>query len=337
MRYYLAALSLIVSSCSDSNNEKTIQVRNGDLIPNNYPNVVKILHPDGRWCVGTAIDSKNLLTSASCVGGWEGRSRIGEWYIGFPPNPIKSIDIDAGYTSFEPSIDLARLTLTNHFQASWYASIHTEDLPVGKSGMVVGYGWSSNNSAGIKNIGWMRLDSISCILDKSLGYCVNRGLVFKGGSKNQLACEGDWGAPIFIDGKVAGIMSFADGDCSKATASNFVRVHKPVNCALTNTCKVQLTWNPVTTDTKGNPVTGVGYKIHVSTSPIPDGVPCGGTVYDAGTATTFTFGGLGIGTYYFRASAYKDNAVSGCSNEVNKAFTTELWDISSVYQINFGE
>lgn len=178
-----------------------LKVRNGDPLPNNYDLVVKAVKADGTACVVTALDDYHLITAASCLTG-----DASEWTINGVP--LKSIEIDAGYTPDQPSIDLARITTIKPVVAPWYASTLAGYLPYRVEGLAVGYGQELNTANGDRNTGRMTFRGYTCIYDKATDECAWRGMLWTAGVKDQMVCKGDEGSPIFVNGKLAGVLSF---------------------------------------------------------------------------------------------------------------------------------
>ena len=81
-----------------------------------------------------------------------------------------------------------------------------------------------------------------------------------------------------------------------------------------STGSAALSWDPVTEDTRGNPLQDLaGYKIHYGTSAeAMDTVD----VLDDPSQTTYIVQGLSPGTWYFAASAYTTDGTEGAVSDV---------------------
>ncbi|HAR41084.1 MAG TPA: hypothetical protein DCS07_00370 [Bdellovibrionales bacterium] len=105
------------------------------------------------------------------------------------------------------------------------------------------------------------------------------------------------------------------------------------SCTETNSCVVKLAWDaPV--DPSGAPVSLSGYKIYWGTTP-----GMYSNWIDVGNKTEAEVTGLGAGTYYFSATAYRPGEESGFSNVVStdtKTSGKEVFPETSVTIANDG-
>jgi hypothetical protein len=203
MRIFSILTILFMCACGQSNNSE-LKIRNGDPLPDKYENVMKMTSASGRSCVGTAIDDHHLLTAASCLGSET------EWTVDNSGTKVsvKSIKIHAGYKPTRLyTIDVATLTTATPVKAPWYPTIVQTNLPCHTEGLAVGFGEELNTAHGQRNTGRIVLGNYFYLYDASTQQRIPNGMVFFSGPKRQMVCQGDEGGPVFVDGKIAGILS----------------------------------------------------------------------------------------------------------------------------------
>ncbi len=89
--------------------------------------------------------------------------------------------------------------------------------------------------------------------------------------------------------------------------------------ASTGTGSALLSWSAPTTDTDGEPVTGLaGYHVYMGSDPGDLSLRAG---VSGAASTTFEVSGLASGTYYFAVTAYNESGIeSEMSNIGSKTF-----------------
>ena len=195
MKWHLILLALFFGACDTREASSNLLVRNGDPIPSSFKNVVNLSYPDGRTCVATAKDPYHLVTSTSCIGngvGWQLLNSQTHVVL----SAVKSVSAVG---------DVATILMTKPIVAPWYVSFYKGSMV--REGLAVGFGTSGERATGRI---WFQ--------ENRDGY-----MIWTAGPKNQIACEGDWGSPVFAGGRLLGILSVVE-NCATATETRYTKV-----------------------------------------------------------------------------------------------------------------
>ena len=224
-----------------------LKVTNGREVPEGiYRQVVQLSDGSGGWCTGTFIRDDTVLTAAHCT-------TFGKWVDGDDSGQV------AGQIEIVQVIDRTRYTtktlavstaIYRHPQwAGAYArqNVNPYDLAliifpagtslsnaviastpaaVGDPFTLIGFGLNyvpapgdevDLSSAGIKRVG---TNKVSTVRDGFIGF-MGTSMTSSGDGTCAIAASGDSGAPLFIGGKVAGVISSGGRmeDCCSASSA----------------------------------------------------------------------------------------------------------------------
>lgn len=190
-------LSVLLSCGAESNS--TLSANPPDpLDPEKFPAVFQIVSPEGR-CVVTATDNYKSVTSATCA------AKSSTWTAMWMEQAIsvREVRVHPGFDPANPdySIDVATIVLSTPIEASWYASLYDGRHYVCQEGLSV-----SVAADGSKHTSRMCFGSFVPLFDQGE---LRRfgGLSYMPGRRGQIAGAGDEGSPVFINGKLGGVMT----------------------------------------------------------------------------------------------------------------------------------
>ena len=200
--------------------------------PGEYPEVVFLKIPDLGKCTGTFITSSLVLTAAHCTAiggptGADGKADITIDWISFRGreggrtehhassvavyrNPAAEETLTFGSSRISATVNSADIALVEFPPGTSPARATLADTrpAPGDEVVMVGYGWISNHlftettSNGYKRIGRNTIEEVDGFITFKGSKFIDRDLV----NKSTMA-PGDSGGPIFVDGKLVGVLS----------------------------------------------------------------------------------------------------------------------------------